>query len=293
MTSFAQAQSSFLDDAIFTGDRVGDAAMQRCERFDKRRFQPIPILRGKAEDTGRRRHGPGGGRGDEFRGFPRCEIAILREAGEIEAARRVAHKIREGGWRVGILHRREISETLRLGAAARGREDVDDSSTAERSLRGLIADDQAIAIERADGVVEHELNQGRFAGRDAGALQYRDAPRDIRCAEVDMDRSPVGQRAVFAFKNAKACVEAQDWIGDVARDDPIAAFDALRLQLRPGQIDGAALPCPAGWGGGVLRVNGARAERQSRLQDFHLFARRYASRHGGSGNDQPSTGDSE
>ena len=183
------------------------------------------------------------------------EIPILRKPGQIQPARRGTQKRRKRGSRVVIVHRREISQPFRFGAAANWREDVDDSSATDGPLRGLVSNDQAVSVERADGPVEHNLHQARGARCDAGALENRDSSRDIRRAEMYVHRSPVGQRTQLACENPKTRIELLDGLGNVAGDHPITALDQFTFQAGAGQIDRAALPCAACRRGRVLRVN--------------------------------------
>ena len=100
------------------------------------------------------------------------------------------------------------------------------------------------------------------------SLQNRDAPRDIDGAQMYVNRSPVSQRPQFAFENAQARIEFLDGLRNLAGDHPIAPFDPLMLQIGTGQIDGAALPRPAGLRRRVLRVNHASAKGEARAATF-------------------------
>ena len=79
-TSFGRRSPASWNTAIFTGDRVGRAAMQRRERFDDRGLQPIPVFRRKPEHA-RKSSARAGWTSPVMscRRFPRRQIAILRE----------------------------------------------------------------------------------------------------------------------------------------------------------------------------------------------------------------------
>ena len=131
------------------------------------------------------------------------------------------------------LERGQLGLARAGGAAGGRRERIEHDAAAQRAARGLVAQDEAVAVQRADRLVEHELRQRGLARRDGGALRYRDAGRDVGGGEVQVQRRPVLERLRPA-SSVHARIEPLRRRVDRLRQHPVAARDGFEIGCRRG-----------------------------------------------------------
>ncbi|HYS50142.1 MAG TPA: hypothetical protein VEM36_15325 [Xanthobacteraceae bacterium] len=188
-------------------DRGGHAPMPASERLERGRLQPVPLRSRKSAETELCRHGHDGGAFEQRGCFVRSQVPIGGKARQVQP---VAGRIEQRGERliVGVLlHRLDVGQPGRLGAAARRGENVDRPPAADGALGRLIAHDQSIAAHGADRPLEDQLNQARLAGRNARPFQHGDAAGHVGGAQVHVHRRPVGEGALLAVEHAQPGVD--------------------------------------------------------------------------------------
>ena len=230
--------------------------------------------------------------GKERRGLAVRQIAVGGEALEVEPPGGAVEQGRERGLVARRFHRGDGGDALGLGAAARRREDVDDPPAGDRAPGRLVAQNDRIAVERADRPVEHELHERGLAGRDAALLQNGDAAGDIGGAAMDMDRRPMRQRPRLARQHPQPRVDFLHGRRHVSGHDPVAAGDLLGMEIAD-EIEGAALTRLPRRGARVLRVDRPHPRGLSGEQQPHLIARRERARNHRARHHEPGADDAE
>ena len=180
------------------------------------------------------------------------QIAIGRETRQIDPRRGQGKQRAQCRRVVAELHRLEPGEPLRLRASARWRKNIDYRAAAERAAGRLVAHDEAVAVQRADRLLENELHASRFAGRDGSAFEQRDAAEHVRRAEVHVHRGPMGER--LRTHRAQTGIDAARGRRQLALHDPVAARDRFPA-FDPGQVERQALSGAAALRRRVLRVD--------------------------------------
>ena len=162
-------------------------------------------------------------------------------------------------------------------------------TAADGALGRLVADDKAVAGDRADRLVEHQLHARRAACGNLIGAENGDASGYIVGAQMHMHRRPVAQRAHFGGKHEQVGIDLtyRPQIG--RRDQPIAA-PHIRF-VDAGEVDGAALSGRALAGFMVVGVDPAHPRRLSGTGKVHMGAHFNAAGKYRTGNHQSGAGD--
>ena len=219
------------------------------------------------------------------------QIECALEPGEVDAGRRAGEQRGKCAVGIGVFHRGELGGARLRVAPARRNERVDDRAAADGAHGRLIADDEAVAIERHQWFVRDDLHYGRSAGCNRRAAPDRDSRRHVRSAEVDMHGRPVLERLRFAGEHLQAHVEALRRRVDCRRDHPVAAMDMRDVSPRHVQ-------CTAFAGGRLLRglavfLDAAHAHFDAARREHQLVAWRHRAVEYRAGDDGATAGDGE
>ena len=165
---------------------------------------------------------------------------------------------------IGLGESHELGQPALRAAVARRAEGIDDRGARHRADGRGIAQDDAVARERADLLLEHELGQRRVARRELVAFQQGHAAHDVGRAEMNVHGRPVLHRLALRREQAQPHVEPVGRRVQLGTDHPVAAADGVLRQSRTGEIEGAALARAADLGGPVLGMQRAHPRLQAR-----------------------------
>ena len=130
---------------------------------------------------------------DEGGDGARRQAAIAGKGVGVEMVRRARQEGVECGGGIGEGMRGELGKAIG-GATATGRSaQVEEASAADGALGAGVAEDEAVAGERGDRAIEHELDEALGAGRD-GLAKEHDAGLDLGRGVVEVRRKPLGNR---------------------------------------------------------------------------------------------------
>ena len=169
-------------------------------------------------------------------------LGELRQVHAIICRRHHSGQSRARGLR---LHSFQHLQPFRSGAAAMGRERIDHHAARQGPLGRLIAQNETIAKQGADGGVQNQLSQGSLARLDTALSQHGDPAGDVGGSEMQMHRRPVRQWPGFAIQNPYPGIKLTNRCVDLFSQQPIAPADQGLVQITPGDIDGATLPYAA------------------------------------------------
>ena len=90
----------------------------------------------------------------------------------------------------------EHRKPRRKSPAAPWRERIDDAPAGQSVPGGMVAQHGTIAVERADRLIEIDLDQTRRTGGNRTTIEHGDAADDISGAEMEMDGQAIAQRCL-------------------------------------------------------------------------------------------------
>src|SRR5208337_382464 len=108
----------------------------------------------------------------------------------------------------------------------------------QRMPRGMVAQHGAVAPERADRMIDIELDKAAVAGCDRAAAQPRGTADDIRGAEMEMDRQPVAQRSLGEPRGADKEVEPLCRRMPLGSENPVSTAGLAAFGEGAGEVDG-------------------------------------------------------
>src|SRR5262245_64332726 len=104
------------------------------------------------------------------------------------------------------------------------RKRVDDDAAAERALRALASQNEAVAAERDDRRLTDELRVGALLRRELGAAAEDHQPgHHLRGAEMKADSAAIGERLLGERTGFDGGVEPLRSRGDGGMDDDVSA----------------------------------------------------------------------
>ena len=241
-------------------DEVGVLGMEGLERGDDARAAAGRRSRATSRAAGR---APRCARCPSAASASAAKAAVAGEGVGVEVVRRPGEQRRERRRGVGDRVRVELGEALGRAAAAGGRAQVEEAAAADRAPGAGVADHEAVAGERRDRAVEHELDRGRVRPGAIGVAEQHHPRRDLGRAVVQVDRQPLADRPGLAgehLRGGRRC-------GRRARAAP-APGSCRRGGARPcvtpvaGEVERAAVARAAALGLAVLGVQAADADRR-------------------------------
>ena len=167
-------------------------------------------------------------------------------------------------------------DACRLAPAPRQRESVEHLATAQRALCRLVANDEAIAAQRTDRLVEQQLGERVVAAMERLVAQQGDATGDVLGPKVHMHGSPVAQRFDFGGRQRQPHIQPVGGRMQRLAEQPLAARDVALVELRCDDVDGAALADAARVRRTVLRVQAPHAHLDAQRRNHQPITNRNA-----------------
>ena len=143
--------------------------------------------------------------------------------------------------RVWVRERPQQFQPLRFAPATGGRRDVEHPTAAERAPGRLVTQDESVAMQSGNRLLKNQLRQSCRAGNDVISIQHRYPGQDIRCAQMAMHRHPVIQGMTLGSQHSQFHIEPRRRRMKRGVQRPVAPMDVLPVQIRPGEVEGAAL----------------------------------------------------
>ncbi len=157
----------------------------------------------------------------------------------------------------------------------------------------MVAQQGAVAAERADRALEVDLGEPGLAGIDRATAQHRQPADDIRRPEMEVNRQPVAQRRFGKARRAQLKIEPPRRRMPLGGQEPVAAAGPAALGKRAGDVDRAALAGRSSLDRPVLRVQAAHPRFPADRADQQPLARRQGAGDHGSGHHQTDPGQGE
>ena len=98
-----------------------------------------------------------------------------------------------------------------------------------------------MALQGGQRTIEHQLRQSRRARGDEVSIQHRHSARDIGRAQMAMHRRPMPQGLFLGRQYPQFHIEPRGRHVQRGVQHPVAAMDVLAVQIRPVEVEGAAL----------------------------------------------------
>src|SRR5262249_33676208 len=118
----------------------------------------------------------------------RMEVEDPLEATEVDSFLRGIEERGERRFRAALLECSKLGLPRARSAPRCGRRRIEHDAAAQSPARRLIAQNEAVAVQRAHRLVQDELGKRGFAGSDLGSLRNGNAGSDIRCRKMQVQR---------------------------------------------------------------------------------------------------------